>query len=147
MTMLFNFEHKTNYYCNIVALKMKRNTIPTSKVMSCISDSAVALSPSDIHKKLGQNFDRVTVYRVIERLLTEGFIHKIIDPNGGVKYAKCQNCRELHAHSHPHFSCEICHQVSCVAQESISFSGLSGYQIKEVYLTIQGICPSCSKVS
>ena len=77
---------KNNHFlckCNNVAIiiyrkiKSARNTTAKTEIQDLIVSSSVALSPSEIQKSLEGLCDRVTIYRVLERLMVEGVIHKI----------------------------------------------------------------------
>ncbi len=76
--------------CNTVALnfytvmKSARNSATKTKIQELIVSSSVALSHSDIQKTLKGLCDRVTIYRILNRLLEEGVIHKIVDVDGVV---------------------------------------------------------------
>ncbi|WP_334125221.1 Fur family transcriptional regulator [Empedobacter brevis] len=122
-----------------------RNTIPKIKILNLIEDSNVALSHSEIQQSLENICDRVTIYRVLKRLLVEGFIHKISDIDGTVKYARCHGCmKKEHFHNHIHFSCEICNRVTCLEHIEPKFNLPPGYKIKNVNYIISGICTECS---
>jgi Fur family ferric uptake transcriptional regulator len=68
-------------------MKLARSTTAKTETKELIVSSLVALSSSAIQKLLEGLCDRVTIYRVLERLLVEGVIHKIVNVDGVVKYA------------------------------------------------------------
>lgn len=128
-------------------MKQRRNTVAKSEVLSLLQHADVALSHSEIQKKLDGLCDRVTTYRILDRLLEEDTIHKISDVDGTVKYAICHECSpSKHHHNHIHFSCEKCHATTCLDAVEPVFHLPYGYQINEVNFTVSGICPNC-KVS
>src|SRR5690606_22695589 len=107
--------------CNNVELKflkkkMKqvRNTTAKTKILDLISQSEVALSHSEIQSALDGLCDRVTIYRVLNRLVEEDLVHKVVNTDGGVKYASCHSCETKHNHNHIHFSCQKCKSVTCL---------------------------------
>ena len=55
-----------------------RNTTAKSEIQELILSSSVALSHTEIKEVTKGLCDRVTIYRVLERLVEEGIIHKII---------------------------------------------------------------------
>ncbi len=136
--------------CNIVAIKIYtmnkivRNTTAKTEIQNLISQSDVALSHTEIQSSLDGLCDRVTIYRVLERLTEEGLIHKIVNIDGGVKYASCHNCTTTHHHNHIHFSCQKCKSVTCIENVEPSFKLPRKYKVSEVNFTVSGICPQCS---
>lgn len=145
---------KNKYYicnCNNVALifyyKMKqiRNTIAKTEILKLINQSEAALSHSEIQTALNGLCDRVTIYRVLDRLVEQDLVHKVVNIDGGVKYASCRHSdTKHHSHNHIHFSCEKCHTVTCLEDIEPSFIIPTKYKVKEVNFTVSGICPECS---
>ena len=72
-------------------MKSTRNTTAKTAVLELITNSDVALSHIEIQKTIGDLCDRVTIYRILSRLLTDDLIHKIATPDGTVKYAACNH--------------------------------------------------------
>lgn len=124
-------------------MKTTRSTTAKTAVYELIMNSDVALSHSEIQKLAGDLCDRVTIYRILDRLVTEDVIHKIATPDGLVKYAVCQKT-ERHSHNHIHFSCEKCLSVTCLDTVEPIFEVPENYTIKEVNFTVSGFCPNCS---
>lgn len=126
-------------------MKQTRNTLAKTEILKLIETSKVALSPAEILAILHGVCDRVTVYRVLDRLTEEGIIHKIATVEGVIKYAICQNCTlEKHNHNHLHFTCERCQTTTCITTVEPSFTLPAKYKIKSVNFTISGICPECN---
>jgi Fur family ferric uptake transcriptional regulator len=132
-----------NIALNITAMKSPRNTIAKTEIQQLIITSPVALSHSEIQNSLDGLCDRVTIYRVLERLLDEGIIHKIINIDGIVKYAGCHSCSEKHNHNHIHFNCEKCMTVTCLKNVEPSYNLPQNYKVSEMNFTLSGICPEC----
>lgn len=120
-----------------------RNTTAKREIQELIVVSSVALSHSEIQKSLEGLCDRVTIYRILERLLVEGVIHKIVNIDGVVKYAGCNSCEEKHSHNHIHFSCLKCKSVKCLKEVEPSFKLPKNYEVREMNFTLSGICPNC----
>lgn len=125
-------------------MKATRNTAAKSKILELIISSSVALSHTEIQKSLEGLCDRVTIYRVLERLLDDGLIHKIINVDGVVKYAGCHSCNENHSHNHIHFSCLKCKSVTCLDDIKPTFNLPKNYKVNEMNFTLSGLCPQCS---
>jgi len=123
-----------------------RNTKAKQAVLNEINQSSFALSQPEIFDRVQGMCDRVTVYRILDRLVTENIIHKIVNVDGTINYARCIRCNDghEHAHDHLHFSCITCKKIECLEEHLIHVKLPDAYQIKELFLTISGICPSCS---
>lgn len=105
-----------------------------------------ALSHSDIENKLGERLDRVTIYRTLKTFLDKGLLHKVLDDEGGTKYALCRGgcSQKTHHHDHVHFKCSKCGNTTCIESVHIPvFSLPMGYQRQEVNMLVQGVCPNC----
>ena len=118
-----------------------------SAVLDLIHHSSGAVSHNDLLKQLGADYNRVTIYRSLDRLVEEGEIHKVIDLDGVSKYAQCDNCGESHHHRHDHihFSCTQCGEVTCLSHVIPTFTLPKTYQVKEVNFTVSGLCPNCGE--
>ncbi len=123
---------------------MSRNTKAKTKIKELILSSHIALSHSEIQKSLKGLCDRVTIYRVLERLLEEGAIHKIVNLDGVIKFASCQSCSETHSHNHIHFSCQKCKSVTCLEDVEPTYKLPKSYKVSEMNFTLSGLCPNCS---
>ena len=126
-------------------MKTTRNTPSKTAILDLITHSDVALSHIEIHNTLDGLCDRVTIYRVLDRLATDDLIHKIVTPEGTIKYASCNHREEnhLHTHNHIHFNCEKCLSVTCLDNIEPSFNIPKDYKVNEVNFTLTGICPNC----
>lgn len=125
-------------------MKQGRSTAAKTEVLKLISNSKAALSHADLQTALEGFCDRVTIYRVLDRLVAEGLVHKVIDIDGGVKYALCRRCGDTHQHAHLHFSCQKCRTVTCMEEVLPSFTLPANYQVHEVNFTVSGFCPRCA---
>lgn len=125
-------------------MKKTRNTLARTTILELINQSDIALSHAEIQSKVGDLCDRVTIYRVLDRLLAEDLVHKIVNLEGIVKYAKCHNCDEVHHHDHLHFSCQKCLEVTCLEQVIPVYKLPAHYQVTEMSFTLAGLCPACA---
>lgn len=125
-------------------MKKSRNTLAKTEVLRLIAESATALSHTEIHEFLYDTCDRVTIYRVLERLNEEGFVHKVINRDGILKYARCSDCSDIHNHEHFHFSCVKCDEVTCLNHKLPKYKLPKEYVVIETHFLLTGICPNCS---
>lgn len=133
-------------------MKITRNTQARKAIISMINASNVALSQPAIQHALNGLCDRVTIYRVLDRLVEEGLVHKIVNVNGVVNYAACATCNDgdhehdhkHHAHGHIHFSCRVCNELTCLEQVVPNFSLPENFVLEETFFTISGTCSNCT---
>ena len=125
-----------------------RHTNGREEVLDLFLSAGHALAHNDVESGLGPDHDRVTIYRTLRTFLDKGLLHKVLDDEGGTKYALCrETCADgHHHHDHVHFKCENCGQTTCLDHVSIPPVVLpEGYSRKETNLLIQGVCRGCSK--
>ncbi len=123
-----------------------RHTDCRQEVLQAFTTSATALSHSDLESKIDDKYDRVTIYRTLKVFVEKGIIHRILEADGGSRYALCQNecSSETHSHDHVHFKCNICGDTTCINSVHIPAISLpAGYQRQEINLLIEGSCPNC----
>ena len=124
-----------------------RHTDTREHIVLCFLAHEKALSQSDLEDNLQKPFDRITIYRTIKTFLEKGLIHKILDDQGGLKYALCSDsCSDgHHQHDHVHFKCTQCLQTTCIDNTFVpSITLPTGYSRQEVNLLVHGLCPTCN---
>jgi Fur family ferric uptake transcriptional regulator len=124
-----------------------RTTQTRQEILHLFLRSDYALSHGDIEKEIDSSLDRVTVYRTLKTFLDKGLIHKVLDDEGSLKYALCNEACTVagHHHNHVHFKCTKCGQTNCLTNVEIPSMKLpKGYKAKEINLLIQGVCEACS---
>ncbi len=107
-----------------------------------------ALSQPELEKNLGDEYDRVTIYRTLTSFLEKGLIHKVLDDAGAAKYALCTHEHSGHEHSdeHIHFKCVQCGNTNCL--DSLQLPGMvapEGYTFLDTQILIHGLCPECNR--
>ena len=105
-----------------------------------------ALAHADIEKKLGDRYDRVTIYRTLQVFVDKGLIHAIPTKDNSIRYALCKDeCASGHHHDHHiHFVCKSCDNTYCldeVVTPSVKLP--KGYTINQVEMVVSGICQAC----
>jgi Fur family transcriptional regulator, zinc uptake regulator len=129
-----------------------RMTQSRLKILELFAGSHEAFSPSEVFSLLNEknkkeSFDRVTVYRILEKFAELEIIH----PVGNGKYVYCmhQSC----AHDQ-HFIliCDRCHKVAEVGSQSKTVMALtdllkkeSGFTVANNAIVLRGLCAACSK--
>jgi Fur family ferric uptake transcriptional regulator len=124
-----------------------RTTQTRQEILHLFLKRDYALSHGDIEKEIDSSLDRVTVYRTLKTFLDKGLIHKVLDDEGSLKYALCNEACSVagHHHNHVHFKCTKCGQTNCLTNVEIPVVRLpKGYKPKEINLLIQGVCEICT---
>ena len=116
------------------------------KILELFLQSNGALAHSDIEKKTGENFDRVTVYRTLQSFVEKGLIHLIPTTDNAIKYALCKDdCEAGHHHdNHVHFICDKCGKTTCLDDVTIPSVKLpKGFSPNHAEMVVMGICGEC----
>ena len=116
------------------------------KILELFLQQDGALSHSDIEKKAGEKFDRVTVYRTLQTFVEKGIIHSIPTTDTSVLYALCRNnCTEgRHYDDHVHFICDQCGNTICLDEVSIPDLRIpKSFAVNTVEVIARGICSAC----
>ena len=116
------------------------------KIMQLFLNSDGALAHSDIEKKTGESFDRVTVYRTLQSFVEKGIIHLIPTRDNSIKYALCKDdCEAGHHHdNHVHFICDECHKTICLDDVTVPEVKLpKGFTPQHAEMVVNGICEEC----
>jgi Fur family ferric uptake transcriptional regulator len=116
------------------------------KILNLFLNVHGALAHSDIEKKAGEKFDRVTVYRTLQTFVERGIIHVIPTSGNSVRYALCKNnCTEGNHHDgHIHFTCLKCGITLCLEEVTIPEIKLpKGFSANEIQVVATGACANC----
>jgi Fur family ferric uptake transcriptional regulator len=130
---------------------LKRNQLSVTsgrrKILELFLHQEGALSHSDIERKAGEKFDRVTVYRTLQAFLEKGLIHSIPTADNSIRYALCKdNCSAgHHRDDHVHFICNACGNTVCLEDVTVPSIKLPrGFLAQQVDMLVSGICKSCN---
>lgn len=125
---------------------IRRKTRQALLVSKILKKSKSAVSRKEIMKELRGSLDRVTVYRILNRFLEDGLVHKVISDGGQTFFAvsdmKCSP--EKQYSNHIHFKCLKCSKVICLDRQ-IEFSLPKGFIPVDTNYFISGYCNKCGK--
>src|SRR5690606_12916221 len=97
-----------------------RRTKGRLAVLELFAEHGKAFSHSEIHQKIREKVDRVTLYRILSSMEDKGILHKIPDDEVSVKYALCDHhASHKHSDDHIHFKCESCGDTICFEDHKI----------------------------
>lgn len=139
-----------------------RTTKARLAVLNAIIEAKTALSQPEILTHLAHQaeFDRVTIYRVLDWLTEHQIVHKISGDNRAVKFQVSQrtytavssdHTQKLlnNHHQHAHLHCQQCGKVICVHELAPHFptETLVKYQVSSIDINIKGVCMDCAQVA
>jgi Fur family ferric uptake transcriptional regulator len=125
-----------------------RLTPAREQVLGILLAASRTMSHQEIEgtaREQGLNFDRVTLYRVLDWLVTQGLAHKI-EGRDRIWRFNAVTVTETE-HGHAHFHCTRCGKVFCLEQMQPSFAVTlpAGFLFEKAELTVQGVCPECTE--
>ena len=129
-------------------LKNKKLSVTDTRkrIIELFQDNNGAMAHSDIEKKTGDTFDRVTIYRTLQTFVEKGIIHVIPTTDNSVLYALCKDeCSTGHHHdNHVHFICDNCNVTYCL--DSVVTPKVTlpqGFKPNLIDVVVTGICKNC----
>jgi len=131
---------------DILRKKQLSLTVSRKKILNLFLAAEGALSHGQIEKQLGEEFDRVTIYRTLQTFLDKGIIHDIPTADNMVHYAICHdNCAAgVHHDHHIHFICEQCGHTVCLEDVHVPTIRLpKGFTGNRMEMVVNGICKNC----
>jgi Fur family ferric uptake transcriptional regulator len=102
----------SQHYCNKITMRRLKNTPIKIRIEKLLLESNTALSHNEIHLQMEDACDKVTTYRVLERLANNNILHKVIGIDGVYRYAYGQIWSDDPIHNHAHFFCLECKGLS-----------------------------------
>ena len=121
-----------------------RKTKAVTTVLNIFENKNEAKSVVSLIELVKGDMNKTTVYRILDRLEQDGFIHSCNGKDGLKWYAKCNGC-SAHKHSdkHPHFQCKECDKVECLSLE-VNIPILKNHKVDSTDILLIGQCESCS---
>jgi Fur family ferric uptake transcriptional regulator len=121
-----------------------RKTKSVKIVLNEFEKNSSAVSVTSLVERLHSEMNKTTVYRILDKLEDDGFLHSFLGKNGNKWYAKCNGCSSnFHHDIHPHFECVTCGKVDCLPI-SIQIPDIPNRTIENSQMFISGKCNTCS---
>ena len=121
-----------------------RQTKSVKRILNEFEKEPKALSTVDLIKRLSQDHNKTTIYRVLDRLEDDGVLHSFQGTDGVKFYAKCHGCsKSRHSDIHPHFQCVSCGKMDCL-DVRVSIPKVPNRKVLSSQLLLQGHCENCS---
>lgn len=137
-----------NEYVNILAKKALRITSHRLEILNWIMQNKTPFSVSEVYSSLGSDrpIDLATVYRTVNKFLEVGILKEIATVDNEQYYAYFDS----HKAEHPHFYCQCCHKISCLAsltnKDVMRISSFApNSKIEKLSVTLSGVCDNCEK--
>lgn len=124
-------------------MKSYKRTKSVSLIADLFGETNQALCVVDLVKTFQEYMNKTTVYRILDRLEEQGFLHSFTGRDGLRWYAKCnQDIDSRNNTDHPHFQCEICGKSKCLHID-FSIPNLPDYKISATKVLLTGKCNDC----
>ena len=121
-----------------------RKTKSVNLLFNSFQQSESALSVVQLIEMMNDHMNKTTVYRILDRLEQQGFVHSFYGKDGLKWYAKCSECSS-HEHSehYPHLQCKDCGTVESVPVQ-IPIPNIPNIKIDSANIMFTGTCSKCS---
>lgn len=120
-----------------------RATAARVSVLNVLLSADHALSHTEIDAALEKAHDmieRVTLYRVLDWLVSNKFAHKVVGADRVWRFNATLTA------DHAHFNCTGCGQVYCLENltPAVALTLPKGFKLQHADVAVQGLCPHCS---
>lgn len=125
-----------------------RVTGPRVAILGVLSAADKPVTHEQIRAALGpKGPNKVTIYRVLDRLLAAGLVHKAFLQERTWHFELAANCSRQQCH--PHFNCTSCGSTHCLTEMSpeMAQSPYKGFIIQRQQIQLEGLCPDCNTAS
>lgn len=139
-----------------------RNTTATRQVIDVFSQARERLlAHADVDailKRKKLTLDKVTLYRLLDRLVTAGLLHKVVDQDRISRFGWNLDAAPVPALApapvvHRRFECRTCHKryqladlpeaLGRAVQQTMVQWGSLGHQGLEAEIAVRGVCAQC----
>jgi Fur family ferric uptake transcriptional regulator len=122
-----------NLYCTEARVAIIRTLLQSSR----------PLTQDQIASKVGQRYDKVTIYRTLASLLEAGLVHKAFTGARTWQFELGRHCSERQCH--PHFTCTQCGSTHCLTdlEPPLTQGPYHGFVIQRQQVHFEGLCPEC----
>ena len=130
---------------------MKRSTTYNTKqkdiILKLIKEQKKEFTIQDIYNNLNKKIGLTTIYRVVDKLLSEGYLNKFIKENNTAYYEYLEKCEN---HNHFYLKCEKCGtliHIDCDCIKDLSDHILNDHKFitSKEHIIINGTCENCMR--
>jgi len=120
-----------------------RKTKSVKILLDEFEKKTTAISAIALIERLHSKMNKTTIYRVLDKLEDDGFLHSFLGKNGHKWYAKCIGCSSAKHHDiHPHFQCTDCGKVDCLSTD-VLIPNIPNRKVDVSRILLQGKCEEC----
>jgi Fur family ferric uptake transcriptional regulator len=118
-------------------------------VLEVLARAGGPLGVPQIIERLPDRTDAVTVYRTLNTFTRKRLVHRVHGEDRTWRYALSGSPLKSPAHQHPHFVCDECGTVECLAEATIprtfvpSLRVGARYAVRYPEVVLHGLCPKC----
>ncbi len=125
---------------------MSYNTKQKELIKNLISRQKHEFTIKDIYEKLKDNTGLTTIYRVVDQMINDGYLEKIIKDNNTTYYQYLEKCNE---ENHFYLRCEKCGNMihvdcDCISELITHITVEHKFIPNREHIIINGICNKCS---
>ncbi len=130
---------------------MKRNDTYNTKqkdlILSIIKKQNHEFTVKDIYEKVKDNTGLTTIYRLVDKLVSEGYLNKHISKDNVTYYEYLEECSH---DDHFFLKCEKCGTLihvdcECINDLSDHLLNNHNFSINKKNIILNGLCKSCKK--
>lgn len=120
-----------------------RKTKSVKILLDEFDKSSTAISVTALIERFSSKMNKTTIYRVLDKLEDDGYLHSFLGKNGHKWYAKCNGCSSSnHSDAHPHFQCSNCGKVDCLPADVV-IPKIPNRIVDVSQVLLQGKCEQC----
>ncbi|MGH2272194.1 Fur family transcriptional regulator [Anaerohalosphaeraceae bacterium U12dextr] len=112
-------------------------------MLGAMLEAGQPLGREQIARRMGQNANKVTLYRTLHSLVKTGIVHTALIRNRVQLYEPSHHCwKHL---CHPHFICRGCQKTFCLTGITPPTVELpAGFRLERQQLQMEGLCSTCT---
>ena len=112
------------------------------RILAMLLGAGRAIGHQEIERKLSASrVDRVTLYRVLDWLVSTGFAHRTVGVDRVWRFIAQHGDQAPHAH----FECSTCGVLSCLQESAVPRVRLpKGYRGQSIDVTVRGLFGECA---
>ena len=128
-------------------MSIVRKTKSVELLKNTFHESLNAFSVVELIDRFKNEMNKTTIYRILDKLEQDGFVHSFLGMDGLKWYAKCNECSSHHhIDTHPHFQCQKCGRLDCL-ETDISIPSIANRRVNFAQVLLVGECEKCFKLN
>lgn len=123
------------------------NTKQKDIILDLIKKQKKEFTIQDIYESLKEKTGLTTIYRLVDKLVSEGYLNKFIKDNNTAYYQYLEKCEN---HNHFYLKCEKCGTLihidcDCINELSDHIFNHHKFVTSKENIIINGICEKCMR--